>query len=541
MVVLMVAFTPAASAAACVAAMQPLQFGNNVVNLPAGRADRPYRYLLHATGGTPPYIFHAKDLPAGLTLSLNGMLARDPGRLPLIAVFPASVRDANGCTVEKRLRVAIMPVRPPKQRPLAPPSVDPAPSTQLPHRQAPSAQTPEPAPVSAIAHADILAEPVSLQPNMDTYTLTAAVYDDEEVLDELKQMFLDNEPYLDATPSADPDDSRPALAPAADVTANDDQLDADTKAQFKRLVDPLIGVEYPGRDLFEAALDTRLCRFSAALIATAATKQGQVLAPTNQASCPPPWDELPSSPDPRLGGPVLLKDVPRMLMSAHLRELLIEKARQNHLLRNPKPLHWDGAGCGCVLDLSGEVYGFHPFWRTGEKPKSLDFSLLSRISLFALWYQKDGDLVLPAWSKPQDTAFILEAHRHRTQLDYTIYRNNWQFLTKISDDHMTSVAARLAKQSADFIDTPLTGFVARSHAWVPGFSTVERMGDGLTFFPDQVPAADSPLREPYERYQDRQIRALITSLLHRDRPYVLNIVLRDSGLREGGVWEVGKM
>jgi hypothetical protein len=229
-------------------------------------------------------------------------------------------------------------------------------------------------------------------------------------------------------------------------------------------------------------------------------------------------------------------------MSPAMRSLPIDKAREHHPLDDPAPPAWDGSGCGCVSKLSGKIYGFYPFWRTQSTPKPLDFSLLSRISLFALWYHGNGDLVVPDWDTPQQTAFVLMAHRHRTQLDYTLYRNDWAFLKKERSAEETQAAVHLAEQAADLIDTPVPGLVARSHAMLPGFAEVERMGDGLSFFPDKVPAAGSPLRAPFERYVDAQIRALIAELRHRQRHYVLNIVLRDRDLlAKDGVWQVGRL
>lgn len=532
---LMLAFMPVAKATGCAGAMQPLQFGDNVMTLPSGIVGRPYKYTLHATGGVSPYVFHAKSLPPGLTLSSNGTLAGDPGNLPLIALFTASVRDHHGCSIQKKFRVVIMAVR----RPLPPHPRPQVPAPQPPEKPAPPKP---PKPLSVVSHADILAKPPVTQPSMNTYMLTAAVFKDKEVLGELKQMSVSVAPATSTTPAYDPGSLGSDSGPGDSATQDDGSLDADTTAQFKRLLQPLIGVEYPGRDLFAAALDTRLCRFSETLVATAAHRQGLPPPKMSESDCPPDWAASALQDSPASNGLVSWKDVPLSLMSPELRSVLIEKARQNHPLLNPVAPSWDGTGCGCVQKLSGEVYGFYPFWRTGDKPQPLDFSLLSRISLFALWYQSNGDLALPDWTTPAQTAFIREAHRHRTQLDYTLYRNDWQFLEKMSDEDMARVAANLAAQAATLIDTPLPGLVARSHAWVPGFATVERMGDGLTFFPDQPPAANSPLRKPFERYTDTQVRALITQLRRRHRRYVLNIVLRDSDLEsDNGVWKVTQM
>ncbi|MDO1529055.1 putative Ig domain-containing protein [Fulvimonas sp. R45] len=537
---------PAARAASCPENQSvPLQFGDNVTNLPAGVVDRPYAYTLRATGGTPPYAFHAESLPPGMSLSAAGRLTGTPHALPSIALFTASVRDHLGCTVDRQFRVAIVAPRQPAAKPSPAPSPVPKP--------APPPAPPKP--LQTMTPEEILAKPPANRPGMDTYVLTGAIFKDKAVLAELKQMSVTVAPATSTTPAYDPtvvEVDAPAEAGtaagdtvAADDAAQDDDapLYVDTQAQFKRLLEPLIGVEYPGRDLFAAALDTRLCRFSASLVAAAARKQGLPLPNEDASHCPPDWDATAQDDsDDAQNGKVAWQRVPLALMSPAMRSLLIDKARENHPLDGPAPPAWDGSGCGCVGRLSGKIYGFYPFWRTGATPQRLDFSLLSRISLFALWYHGNGDLVVPDWDTPQQTAFVLTAHRHRTQLDYTLYRNDWQFLKKEPGAEEAQATVRLAEQAADLIDTPVPGLVARSHAMLPGFAEVERMGDGLSFFPDKVPAAGSPLRAPFERYVDAQIRALIAELRHRQRHYVLNIVLRDSDLlAKDGAWQVGRL
>lgn len=592
--VLSLALLPAARAGACPGAVRALQFGDNVTRLPAGVVDRPYAYTLRATGGVPPYVFQAQSLPPGLSLSATGRLAGNPGKLPLIALFTASVRDHLGCTIHKRFRMVVVAPRRPAAKPRPAPSPTPTPASE---------PTPEPTPkpLTTMTHAEILAMPPANEPSMDTYMLTKAIFKDKEVLAELKQMSATVAPASTTTQAYDPvvvEADAPAAAATtaggdappvgSDAVAKDDggkgddsksddskddsaENDAlvygDTQAQFQRLLQPLIGVEYPGRDLFIAALDTRLCRFSAELVAAAARNQNlsSPLSKDDISRCLQDWARTTQDDGAKKGsakggvkdsgakdgnakdggaasGGVAWQDVPLALMSPGLRNMLVDKASQNHPLDKPASPAWDGSGCGCVGKLSGKIYGFYPFWRSGSKPQPLDFGLFSRISLFALWYHANGDLVVPHWDTPQQVAFILTARRHRTRLDYTLYRNDWAFLGKESSTAETQMVAHLAAQSADFIDTPLPGLVAHIHAWLPGFAQVERMGDGLTFFPDQAPAAGLALRAPFKRYVDAQIRALIAELRRRPRHYVLNIVLRDSDLQgSDSAWSIDQL
>lgn len=525
------------AASACTGGVQPLQLGGNVATLPAGAVGQAYQFTLSATGGVPPYDFQAASMPPGFTLSSTGTLSGEPSTLPLITQFTVSVHDHRGCMAQQAYKLTI--IAPPAPRPPTPSPVKPqvpAPKPVPPKKPVP------PAPLTTVPLADTLAEPSS-PPSMDTYVLTQAVLDDKDVLAELKKMSTSAATVNVNAPAEEPDAADSDAAADDNETAKDELSDgSDTKAQLQRLLQPLMDVQYPGRDLFSAALDTRLCRFSETLIREAASKQGRPAPKMSAADCPPNWDKLAKQDDYVPRDPLPWKEVPVWLMSPNLRTLIIDKALQSHALLDPPAPQWDGAGCGCVREHHGDIYGFYPFWQTQGKPQPLDFRLLSRINLFALWFKDGGDLAVPTWTTPAQTAFIREARRHRTQLDYTLYRNDWQFLKNVSDDDVTRSVEHLAQQAADFIDAPLTDLASRSHAWLPGFAKVERVGDGLTLYLDNMPAANDPLRPAFARYINLQVLALISELRRRERNYVLNIVLRDTDLESAGsVWQVASM
>jgi outer membrane biosynthesis protein TonB len=143
----------------------------------------PYQYTLLATGGLPPYIYHAASLPPGFTLSPAGVLAVTPGNLPLIGVFTASVRDHRGCSAQQTYRLAIVaPPQPPSPVQPKPPTPTPAP------KPIPKPKPVPPAPLSTVPLEDTLAEPATPQPSMDTYVLTQEIFEDKELLAELKLM-----------------------------------------------------------------------------------------------------------------------------------------------------------------------------------------------------------------------------------------------------------------------------------------------------------------------------------------------------------------
>lgn len=519
-------------AVSCTDGVRPLQFSHAVTSLPAGTVGETYDYTLRAAGGVSPYTFQAQSLPPGLALGSDGTLKGSLGPLPAITTFTASVRDHDGCVAQQRFRLVI--------RAVAGAANTPAPKPPVPKPPAPEQPkvTIEPAPLTTIPLADALATPPSDHPSMDTYMLTAAVLKDKAIAAQLKQRATDIARASSTAPALDPIGASSSAPAMSDDPQDDDTAASDASAQFARLIQPLIGVDYPGRDLFEAALDARLCSFSASLIQAAARRDGKPAPDISKLDCPPDWKALADRLDYQPVDPVPWQEVPLSLMSPSLHDTLIEEARQPHDLLDPAAPSWNGAGCGCVGSFSGDIYGFYPFWDSQGKPKAIDFSLLTRIGLFALWYRATGDLVLPAW-KPAQTNFIVEARRHRTQIDYTLYRNDWAFLKDASDADMKRISTRLATQAADFIDTPLADLASRIHAWVPGFAKVEYSADGLVFFPDQAPPADAALRPAFERYVNAQIRALIDELRKRHRPYVLHIVLRESQL-EGthSVWTV---
>lgn len=577
-VALLLACMPGAAKAVSCTNVQPLQLGNSVTTLPPGTVGEPYQYTLRATGGVPPYTYHAGSLPPGIAISVSGELSGEPSSLPLIAVFVASVRDHHGCTAQQTYKLAIL--APWKPAPTPAPKLAPAPKPPQPAPPKPAPKPLPPTPLTTLPLADTLAAPSSPQSAMDTYVLTDAILKDKDVLAVLKQMSADAATAGGMAPADDADDTGKSDSTGKDDAAQDDSskddadkegadgndtskgdaskddssgedtkqpadaaIEADAQAQLQRMVQPLLGVEYPARELFAAALDLRVCQFSEELVIAAANKQRRPPPVFKQDDCPPDWSKLAKQQDYVLRDPLPWQEVPQWLMSPTLRSLLIDKASESHPLLNAPAPQWAGKGCGCVRQLTGEIYGFYPYWHNQEnQPLPLDFSLLSRISVFALWFRDDGDLVEPSWSAPHDTDFIREAHRHRTALDYTLYHNDWRFLKDASDDDLAHITQRLAVQAANFIDTPLDDLASRSHDWVPGFARVEHYGNGLTLYPDQMPAANDPLRRDFKRYIDRQIKELIAELRRRGRPYVLNIVLRDADLTgPDSIWQVKDM
>jgi hypothetical protein len=538
---------PVAATALSCAEVQPLRLGDSVMTLPSGTVGQPYRYTLRASGGVPPYAYSSDSLPPGIALATNGELSGQPSSLPFVAVFIAGVRDQHECVAQQTYKLSILGPRPapppgPEPRPKPP---KPAGPPAKPAEQPMSPKPAPPQPLTTVPLIDTLSAPTSPQSQVDVYMLTEEIFKDKDVLADLKRRSADVTEVAGLIPAAEPA-AEPAhagtAAPASSSSAAheeappprnefvDSSVDVDAKAQFQRMLAPLIGVEFPGRDLFVAALDERLCTFSREMITAAASRQHQPPPDMKAFACPPDWSTLADKDDAVPPSQLPWQQVPAWLMSASMHTLLIEKARQSHSLIRPPAPSWSGAECGCVRSLSGQVYGFYPFWDNAATPRRLDFSMLSRVSVFALWFADNGDLMEPKWTTPEGTAFIREAQRQRAGLDYTLYHNDWRFLKDLTEDDVKDSAERLAVQAANFIDTPLSDLASRSHAWVPGFAREERYGNGLTLYLDRMPASDDPVRPAFERYLNQQVRQLIVELRRRQHPYVLNIVFRDTDL-----------
>ncbi len=86
----------------------PLPLAINTQNLPNGTQDIPYSETLLVSGGTAPYSWSliAGNLPAGLSLSTNGVLSGTPS-LNESAAFSISVQDSTGDTSTRAYSMTI--------------------------------------------------------------------------------------------------------------------------------------------------------------------------------------------------------------------------------------------------------------------------------------------------------------------------------------------------------------------------------------------------------------------------------------------------
>jgi hypothetical protein len=340
-------------------------------------------------------------------------------------------------------------------------------------------------------------------------------------------------PPAGAASSTSPPAAVPGAAPA---------LSAARIAQLKEILAPLQGVEYPSLPLFEAALDARLRAYArrvaldAALKAHKSLSSGQldsIQTPDWKALSDPKISEKMAKPAPN--GKVSLRDLTSFLLPYGLRQWVLDQAAASHALAYTTPVAWSGEGMGTYFqNRVYPVYGFYPLWRdpkTPGKPDKPAFSVLSRISLFAFSFDANGDLSAPApdaWSTDL-AAFLAEADRHGTQVDFTLYRDDWSFLRGLGAEDRRKIALKVAENAKALLDTPLPGLFARAKAWVIPFTGTKRLAGGLTLWLVPPDPADGVLSAGFTDFYADLTRSLASTLGPgpEARPYTLNLVICD--------------
>lgn len=576
--VLALAAHPAAATNACTGSAAPLQIIPGLVRLPAGVVGKAYRHQLHATGGVPPYTYYAQTLPPGFTLSTDGILQGKASPLPLLTLFTVRVCDKNGGVAQQTFRLAIVPPwHPPKPKPKPKPSPKPKPAPQPAPKPSPKPEKPEPAVQSMVVYKLTPAILKKLKPKANSSASAASTQGGttgpsaEEAAGVNPEDFLPAvDPGADgaagqaasttkssATSAAKPSSTSTAKSsatsspkssaasatkPSTSSTANPSTsratppaLAAGVLKKVKAALKPLEGVEYPGRELFGAALTARLCR---ALEKSAGGSDPVQRKPASAA----PETVCPSQ---ESGSAVKGRTATKGAQSAQkktassplpaLLDWLVEQAGVRHEFPLTSAPRWSGAGCGCVHpeatswmpgQSGGTIMGFYPLWQATKQVQKPDFNMFARISVFALTFDGKGDLVTPKWTTSEWT-FVRQAHLHHTRVDFTLYRNHWAFLEG-SDRHL--IATALAQQAVGFIDRPVPGLAARSHRWLPGFAVTERLGDGLTLYFQRPPTQSETLLKNFHSFTDTLIHALIKTFRQRGGHYTLNIVMRENAI-----------
>jgi hypothetical protein len=529
----------------------PLTLERNPVTLPPASLGRAYAHAIQAEGGQPPYRFDLVEgsLPGGLTLDDRGRLAGMPGKSGS-SRFRVRVVDAAGGVAAQTYSLRVGP------------SARPASSAASPGA---------PASAPPLGLVD-LSRPV---PSANA-TPTARVYQlDAAQLDALKGAIGSTDAPADASPPeataapADPSASAVEPAAAASVPALPVDLawsDAQ-QAQLEAMLKRVVAVEYPSRSLFEAAVDTQVCAQARQLIAHEAQRLHQ--------QPPRAWEveercrQLANAPAPAPKGArvasspaagaastagaehVGWRDLPGWLMPPGLRDWLADAAARDRPLLPDKPPPWTATpSCNCAAPRPQQpLYALYPAWLAdGPQPQALDFSLINRITYLALPLGEDLTPDQPGYWNEARTAFIRTAKAHETRVDFGIYRADWGFLNtepaSAREDTIQRYVQQFPAQARALLDTPLPGIRSQAKAWLPGFGAVQRLGDGLTVYFDQVPDADhdKELARRFTDFYPRFVQGLADAMRkNRTREYAINLVMTDSQFLHAGPFEAPRL
>jgi peptidoglycan hydrolase-like protein with peptidoglycan-binding domain len=215
--------------------------------------------------------------------------------------------------------------------------------------------------------------------------------------------------------------------------------------------------------------------------------------------------------------------------------VLLSMARKEHAFDDAKPVKWSAWSCGCYVgDFSGVVYGFYPFWTSGNEQK-LDFSGLTRIGYFALTFDGNGDIVKRDWT-PERADFIDKARQYRTNVDLIVYRNDWQnwpgfaaakktpFIEKLTSGIVASVTEKKSNTFKKRLLNRMKWMLSLGGAPVPS------MADGVTIFFDGYPfdGKDGPSTEFFREFIQRlgaKLKFENEKLNKKFKTFSLNVVL----------------
>jgi len=532
----------------------PLTLERDPVTLPNASLGRPYTRVLRAEGGLPPYEFDLMqgNLPGGLMLDIHGRILGTPDQAGS-SRFRVRVVDAAGDVASQTYSLRVFGPTTPAAKP---------------------ASTPASAPVQKLNQLDVshAGPPAHAAATAHVYQLEPAQ------LDALKTAIkpadpasapVSGEPIVEAEVAPEPPASA-ASAPTPPPPANLVWSDAQ-QTQLEALLQPVFAVEYPTQSLFEAAVDAQVCAQAWQLILHEAQRLKQqppsqaefaALCPspaepatTKTAAKPPAAPASAASSPPTTAGmtqPVSWRNLPAWLMPLGLRPWLVEAAARDRLLRPAKPLPWTATpSCNCAAPrIQQPLYAVYPAWLAeGPVPQTLDFSLINRVSYFALPLGDEQALnQLISWNEAQ-TAFIRTALAHETRVDFGVYRADWGFLATepaaARDGLVQELTTQVPRRIRELLDTPLPGLASKAKAWLPGFGQVQRMGDGVTVFFDRLPDAQ---REPalaarFTEFYPSFVKGLAQAMTENpNRHYAINLVMTDQQVADkNGPFDVSRL
>lgn len=560
----------------------PLSLDRQPETLPRGRQAIAYLRVLQAEGGQEPYLYTLADgqLPAGIALSPQGLLSGTPTQAQRTR-FVVRVRDAAGRQAQQTYLLQVLPA--PGDRPARPATGGAS---------------------SALQSVDLksVASRGLPRPDMVVYQLQPAQ------LDELKLLYAPAEAASApdgassgtaaastnaTTPTTAPNNTAAGSPPPEQTTPPAPKVDWSEaqQAQMQHWLAPVMGVEYPSRALFLAAVESLACQQADELLnieshrtgrpreprargaksceqglreareqaETPVQNQGKAAAPRAQASAPSAAPSMPgsaSSPAKTEPGSLPAAALPQWLLPPRLAIWLGDAAAQPRTL-DPLPRAasavWKAEeGCACVNSRERQtLYAIAPTWQPEIDAQALDFSLIHRFTSFAFTLpQLLQRKATPPGEDPdlkQRLAFVETARRYDTRVDLGLYHQDWSFLgdslPQERDRYVQRLLDDVPRQARLWLDAPLPGASARWKAHLPFFSQVQHLGDGLTVYFDNTPKDEKSVAfRNFADFYPQFVRRVASAMGENpQRSYSINLLLNLDQIRDGGAMSVAKL
>ncbi len=348
-------------------------------------------------------------------------------------------------------------------------------------------------------------------------------------------------------------DGFPGQAPSDAAVAAGTRVQANLAA----LLTPMLDIEYPTRDTFDAALTSRQRLGCLKLVADRAKElkqkpdpracggapatDGRVRAPAGApvADTAPPSEVTPApsqvvaeanaKADAELLTPAQTLEA---VLPAALRRDLLRVAARTYELAAAAPVRLSGGGCGCVeLQQENFIYGFLPFWQPVDgQVQQVDFSAYTRLGYIGAVLGDDGSVARsPHWND-QHPEGLRAALRHGTGLDLVVYGRRWDALLARSGSQREDAVRGMAQDLMQMVNTPLAGAsVTLQKVVLPLWPRPAYLYSGLTLFFDETPEGAE-----FPRLLGEIVTALVTQMRSHDREYALNLVVPATRLGADG-------
>ncbi len=202
------------------------------------------------------------------------------------------------------------------------------------------------------------------------------------------------------------------------------------------------------------------------------------------------------------------------------RPLVLAQARKVHRFDSASTLEWSGETCRCAQrELSGEVYGFMPFWLAGER-HVIDSGVQTRLGYYAVGFDDQGVIIHDERWHGMDTDFIHQFRANGGKLDMVVYRDDWVSWSQASQEQRKASFAKLAANIVKQIEIPRTDLFSRLKPIISlGLTARPVMGDGVTLYFDHYPQ-DRQSVEIFAQF----LNDLSDQLKPGKRDYTLNLM-----------------